>query len=208
MKATEAIRRLAASPTGPQTSFSYFDVVRSVFLIASNPGVGRKRLAESLGLGEGAVRTLLSRLKAAGIVRSDRRGCYLTEKARPIYEELASNISIPKLIDVGGTWPFPSNVAIVVKNAAGKVRRGIEQRDSAIRAGAGGAMTLIHRGGRLLMPEACDVTSEYPDFARRVLGQLELGENDVVIIVGANSRVEAENGAIAAALATLGFSNH
>jgi hypothetical protein len=40
-----------------------------------------------------------------------------------------------------------------------------------------------------------------------VLEQLELGENDVVIIVGANSRAEAENGAIAAALATLRLLN-
>ncbi len=205
MRAAEIITRLGRPPAGPQTSFSQVHVVRALLLIASSPGIGRKRLAEALGLGEGAARTLLSRLKEEGLIRSDRTGCYLTQKAQPIYEDLSANMTQPKPIDVSSTWPYLSNVAIIVRSAADRVGRGIEQRDSAIRAGARGAMTLVYKGGRLLMPGISDVSTEYPDFAERVLEQLHPNDYDVIIIVGADNRLEAENGAIAAALVTLGL---
>lgn len=208
MRSLEVIRRASSQgQPGPPPSFSHFHVVRAIYLIAENPGIGRKRLAEALGLGEGVARTLLSRLKAEGLVRVDRAGCFLTKAAKALYSELIARIGRPRVLDIRNTWPYPFSVGIVIRGGAGLVRKGLEQRDAAVRAGAKGAMTLVYHSDRLLMPGISDVTAEHPDFASKILEEVRPEEGDAIIISGAENIHDAENGAVAAALATLGLEN-
>lgn len=204
MKALEIIKRASGqSQPGPTPTFTLVHAIRALYLIAENPGIGRKRLADALGLGEGVSRTLLNRLKNEGLIRTSRTGCFLTETAQNLYRELTLRISRPKRLEIRDTWPYNYSVGVIVKEASGLVKRGLEQRDAAIRAGAGGAITLVYRSGRLLMPEISDVSSEHPDFAKKIVEEMTPGEGDVIIISGADSISDAENGAMAAALATL-----
>ncbi|MEM0481539.1 MAG: DUF4443 domain-containing protein [Nitrososphaerota archaeon] len=206
LRALEAIRRASGQgQPGPTPSFSHFHVVRAIYLIADSPGIGRKRLAEALGLGEGVARTLLSRLKIEGLVETDRTGCFLTGKAQALYSELMARMGRPRLLEIRDTWPYPVSVGIVVKGVADLVKRGLEQRDAAIRAGAKGAMTLVYQAGRLLMPAVSDVTAEHPEFANKILEAMRPEEGDAIIISGAENLHDAENGVVAAALATLGL---
>ncbi|MEM0445792.1 MAG: DUF4443 domain-containing protein [Nitrososphaerota archaeon] len=205
MRVLEVIRRASGQGhPGPLPTFSLVHIVRAIYLIAENPGIGRKRLAATLGLGEGVARTLLSRLKSQGLVETKRSGCFLTDSAQTLYKELMTRMSRPHRLNIKDTWPYSYSVWITVKGAAGLVKMGLEQRDAAIRAGASAAITLVYQDGRLLMPNLSDVSGEYPDFAGKIIEEIRPAEGDVIIIAGANDLQDAENGAIAAALATLG----
>lgn len=83
------------------------------------------------------------------------------------------------------------------------VRRGIEQRDAAVRAGATGACTLVLKAHQYIMPmaEADDWKLQSEDSMIRDLeGLLQPKEGDAVTIVSAPDRGLAEHGAVAAAL--------
>ena len=64
---------------GPSTTFSMFHIFFALELMAQKP-IGRNKLAEKLGVGEGAIRTIISRLKDADLIATAKEGCSLTEK--------------------------------------------------------------------------------------------------------------------------------
>ena len=158
-------------------------------------------MAREVGLGEGAIRTVLSRLSGAGLIEVSRRGCRLTEEGRALLASLRS-----RLVELGPmvVRPIPAvGFAYLVRGAADKVRLGVEQRDEAVRAGAEGAMTLVFREGKLVMPGVSeDVGRDYPELWER-LEEVGLGEGDVVVIAFAGDERRARYGALAAALTLL-----
>jgi hypothetical protein len=83
------------------------------------------------------------------------------------------------------------------------VKRGIEQRDAAVRAGATGACTLIFKDRKLMMPmgehEEWTLASNESLF-QEIQQVLAPGNNDVITIVSASTPEMAEHCAVAAAL--------
>jgi hypothetical protein len=87
------------------------------------------------------------------------------------------------------------------------VKRGIEQRDAAIRAGATGACTLVYRKGKLAMPmgDREEWTPAPNDLLFEDLRKIfDPTEHDVITIVSASDNGLAEHCAVAAALTLLG----
>ena len=64
---------------GPSTTFTIFHVFYALEMMAQKP-LGRNKLAEKLNVGDGAVRTIISRLKEAGLIETSKEGCSLTKK--------------------------------------------------------------------------------------------------------------------------------
>lgn len=95
------------------------------------------------------------------------------------------------------------SAAVLVRRAGHLVKKGIEQRDAAIRAGATGACTLLLRGQEFLMPmgdsEEWRLNREDPLF-RDLKKSFSPEEGDVVVLSSASDRATAEHGAMAAAL--------
>ncbi len=69
---------------GPSTSFSIFHVFYALELLSLNP-LGRNKLAEKLNVGDGAVRTIISRLREADLIGTSKAGCALTQKGKDIW---------------------------------------------------------------------------------------------------------------------------
>lgn len=162
-------------------------------LIAERKGLGRKQLAKELGIGEGSARTILDRLKRQGLITSSRGGQSITAKGKRELGEALEYVQI----DAGDLTVGDVDVATVVRKAAAKVKRGIEQRDEAIKAGADGATMLIFKGGKLQFPDGfLEVKQEVRDELTRVF---KPREGDVIIIGTARDAVKAEAGAKAAA---------
>ena len=90
----------------------------------------------------------------------------------------------------------------MVKDAGHLVKKGIEQRDAALKAGATGACTLLLRGREFLMPMGGDEdwTLGPADSLFQDLKSLNPRAGDVVVISSAPDKVLAEQGAMAAAL--------
>jgi hypothetical protein len=178
-------------------------VVKALELIAGEP-IGRNKLSKELALGKGATRTLIERLKDQGLLTADRAGCALSKAGEKMWSAIHAAFPRKTTIRKSSLTLGSFNVAILVKEGAGKVRSGMEQRDAALLAGAKGATTLICSRGRLTVPpEQRDAAEETPEIYRVLTEQLKPGDSDAVVIGSADTFEKAEYGALAAALTIL-----
>ncbi|MDI6643083.1 MAG: DUF4443 domain-containing protein [Candidatus Hodarchaeaceae archaeon] len=178
---------------GPLPRFSEIHVRMALDLVAKHGRVGRKQLTEELGVGEGSIRTILNQLKERGLITSSRGGHALTAKGR---RSLGKPFELIQ-VDVGSLTVDKVNVATIVRGAAAKVKRGIEQRDEAIKVGATGATVLIFRGGKLQFPDGFLKVGKRS--TEVLMKSFNPREGDVIIIGSARDVVTAEAGAKAAA---------
>ena len=184
---------------GPSTTFSVFHIIRAIGFIA-NKAVGRSKLAEELAVGEGAMRTMIKRLKDAGLITTSKLGCVLTSKGLRLWGEYRTVFRRKAEIGKTELTLADYNVAILVKNSGHKVKSGMEQRDAAIMVGAKGATTIMVKGERLIIPSVSDIMAkDFPKVANQMVRLLQPEENDVIIIGSADSLNKAEYGTLAAA---------
>ncbi len=182
-----------ARAIGPLPRFAEVHVRRALELIAEHERIGRKQLAEELGVGEGSTRTILNQLKKRGLITSSRGGHALTAKGK---RSLGKPLEFTQ-IDIGSLTVDDINVATIVRGAAAKVRLGIEQRDEAIKVGAAGATVLIFREGKLQFPDG--ILKVGKKQAEVLIKIFNPREEDVIIIGSARDAVKAEEGAKASA---------
>ena len=195
-----------ASPKGPgpATTFSMFHIFYALELLAEKP-IGRNKLAEKLNVGEGAIRTIVSRLKKAGLIVTSKEGCILTDKGLSLWKSFVE--VYPKRSEIGKTALTTSkfNYAFLVRNKAHKVGSGIDQRDAAIMGGARRALVIVCRNGRLMIESVSNsIEEEFPEAAGEILEKLGPEDNDVVVIAGADDPLRARRGAFAASWVLIG----
>ena len=131
MRLKEILESLSASQAqGPQPGFQSFQLLDALLTIDREAPIGRKKLSEKLGVGEGTIRTMLQRLKAASLVEvKGKGGCSLSEKGKRLISELRERLVEAGSLSLRLPWDYPENYALMVRGASSKVRRGIEQRD-------------------------------------------------------------------------------
>jgi predicted transcriptional regulator len=189
---------------GPSTTFSIFHIFYALELMAEKP-IGRTKLAEKLNIGEGAIRTIISRLKDAGLIVTSKEGCNLTDKGLNVWEKFAE--VFPKRVEIEKTALTTSeyNYAFLVKNKGHKVKSGIDQRDAAIMGGARRAVVIVSKHGHLIIESVSNrIEKDFPEAANRILKDLKPEDNDVIIIAGADNLLKAKRGAFAASWVLLG----
>ena len=71
---------------GPSTTFTVFHIFYALELMSQKP-IGRNNLAKKLCVGDGAVRTIISRLRNAGLIETSKEGCSLTEKGLNVWRQ-------------------------------------------------------------------------------------------------------------------------
>jgi predicted transcriptional regulator len=185
---------------GRSPSFTMANVIRALAMIDRRE-IGRITLSKELGLGEGVTRTLLKHLRREGVVRVSRRGIALSNFGKEIASHLRSKISAGIEVQSSPVTVAHHNIAVLVAGVTHLIDKGIEQRDSAIKAGALGATTFVFSNNRLVMPTSKeDVFKDIPLVHEVLLSNLNPREDDVVIIGSGETKMSAEIGAIAAAL--------
>jgi predicted transcriptional regulator len=198
------LQGLAKLPSpGPAPAFTHIHISRALLAIGDEGPIGRIELSRELGLGEGAIRTIIRHLTLARVIVTARGGCVLTRRGLSLYNLLKSKLSKPFLVDAKQLALDKVSAAVLIKGAGHLVNRGIEQRDAAIRAGATGACTLVFRAGEFVMPMSENEEWKLsPDDSlfQELRKSFDLRNNDAVTIVSAPEKGLAENGAIAAAL--------
>lgn len=179
---------------GPTPSFTEMHLIKAMEIIGDEV-VGRKILSRKLKLGEGSVRTVVSRLEEADLITVSQDGCKLTERGREIYDELRSKFPRMSQVEASPLTVGTFNFGILVRDAAHKVRHGIEQRDAVVKAGASGATIFVYKNGKLIMPTISeDLMKDYPKVAKRIMEIFQPREEDVIIFGGADTREQAEEG--------------
>jgi len=190
---------------GPAPSFTGAHMLLAFLTIANSSYVGRKNLASKSGLGEGAVRTILRKLKDGGYVDTIRAGCYLTHSGKALAKSIYSNMSDVIPIPKSDLTMGDNQVALDLRGAGKNVHSGIEQRDSAIRIGAAGATTYVVRSGKFAIPGgSSNCEKDFPSQVwSRLKRDLKPRNDDAVILCGARDEVSAKLGALAAAITLL-----
>lgn len=184
---------------GPSPAFSIFHLLRAIELVGEKP-VGRSKLAENLSVGEGTVRTIVERLRSAGLIATSKAGCTLTSKGLTFWKEYRSVFKKGTEIGRSELTLADCNFAILVKDHEHKVKSGVEQRDAAVMAGAKGATTMIFKKKRLTFPSVSNgLTRDFSRATIQIVKLLEPEEDDVIVIGSADSPAKAEYGALAAA---------
>jgi predicted transcriptional regulator len=181
------------SAVGPLPRFTEIHTQMALQLMDKHGRIGRKRLMEKLGIGEGSMRTIMEQLRSRGLIISSRGGHSLTEKGR----KLLGTFPVFKWVDVTGLTVGKFSVATVVRGVAKKVGKGMEQRDEAIKVGADGATILVFKKGRLQFPDSFyDVRKKDSEM---IIDTFKPREGDVIVIGTARDVRLAEQGARAAA---------
>jgi predicted transcriptional regulator len=177
--------------------------------IGNSSAIGRQALAKKVGLGEGAIRTILKRLRDQGYVETNAYGCVLSPKGKKAFSEIKAKI--PKIVPIPETkLTIGSNqVALVVKGASSRVSNGIRERDASIKVGASGATTYLVRDSRFTVPKgSTDCEKDFPGTIwARLRGELQPKSGDVVIVCGSDNEITSELGAISAALTLVVYGN-
>ncbi len=188
---------------GPSTTFTVFHIFYALELMSEKP-FGRNTLAKKLNVGDGAVRTIISRLKEYGLIDISKEGCALTEKGAEVWKQIEQ--TFPERIEIPKSELITSdfNYAFLVKNSAERVHSVIDQRDAAIIAGARKALVIIFKDGHLRIECVSDsLEKDYPEAANQILKKLMPQENDAIIVAGAESALKAKRGAFAASWSLL-----
>jgi len=201
----EALRDVLSSDyKGPRAVFSEVHVLKAILAIGSAGAVGRGRLGSLVGLGQGEVRTLIKRMKEKDLIVIAPDGCKLSRKGEREFQRLREKVPWSSSVAAKSLGIGDACSAVLVRGAGKNVRRGIEQRDAAVRVGANGAFTAIFAKGRFTLPgEGADCEKDGPRELWSAARSAGPREGDVLIVVGADSEEAAELGALASALTVL-----
>ncbi len=193
-----AVRRLP----GPTPNFNLIHAVM-LLMILEGGAMGRKRISEVMGIGEGTARSLISRLRESGYVEVDRTGCRLSRRGRRELRELRRHLLGPREVVLselhrGGV------VVFMVRRAGLKPMNVVELRDEAVRAGGRGAIILLHMDGKLVFPETMEPVGKYGRNDELTLKEaLDPGDGDILVIGLGDSPREAKMAALAVSLVML-----
>lgn len=201
---------LAADYKGPRAAYGEVEIMKALFAMGnSKTNLGRAKLGQLTGLGQGEIRTLIARLKSSGLIVIDAKGCSLTETGRKEFSIISKSLQYSSLVESRPLGLGKYAWSIIIRGGVGKIRNGIEQRDASIRVGAAGALTVIYSSNKFMIPgveksEDADCEALGPSEPWKTIRSRGRPKNgDVVIVSWSDSTSIAENGALAAALTIL-----
>ncbi len=195
---------LSSDYRGPRAVFSEVHVLRAILTLGENGSVGRGRLGTILGLGQGEVRTLIKRMKESDLISIRPEGCKLSKRGEREFQMLKEKVPWSSRVRASSLGIGDECAGVLVRGAAKRVKKGLEQRDAAVRAGANGALTALFAGGRFTLPgEGTDCEKGGPRGLWTAVRSAGPKEGDAVIVVGADSKGAAELATLAAALTLL-----
>lgn len=182
---------------GPKRRFNQYHIWKALYSL-SRRKLGRKRLSEIVGVGEGSVRSIVSILLQENLISIRPSGMFITPQGKKHLEEISlRSVHIPD----NPLIPGINNTGFLVKGKGSRVGSGLELRDIAVRHGAMGVTSIIQKKGRLTLAPDFDIEDAYPEVAA-LLRELFPGmkRRDAIIVASALSPEEAEEGGFFAAL--------
>ncbi len=184
---------------GPVPKFNDYHIWKAFQCLDESSPVGRKRLSQLLGIGEGSTRTILSMMQDQSMITIGKSGILLTEAGAEFKKSVHMDVAD---VSIGDLTIGDRDYAVRVPRMARNVKYGCEERDAAIKSGATGATTLIYTNGKLIFPG-----SDYPvdpEIESKIRSVFSLKNDDVVIIGTGPTEESAEIGAVIAGLTIMG----
>lgn len=188
---------------GPLPQLTPLQLLNALLLIDREGPLGRRALASALQLNDGVIRGLLERLAESKLVTVTETGVQLSKVGKENLRRLLRQLSIKTIISLEQSDLVPANSAmgVHVSKAYRSGMNGIVQRDEAIKAGAGGSITIAVLGNKLVIPPDNKSIAELaPKDNAMLRSELEPTDKDLIIIGFGNDPGRALAGALAAVL--------
>ena len=182
---------------GPMFRFNDANVYWSLHLLSDGRRMGRKRLADEGGVGEGSMRRIIDTLKEWDFINIKQTGITITKAGISFLEQLPLR---PVNIFVEGSVAGACQQGVLVLGGADKVVNGMEQRDAGIKVGADGCTTIVIRDGVLMIPPDWNMDEKTPELAYKIRKEIGMTQSDALIIGGGETQALATEAAITAAL--------
>ena len=181
---------------GPMFRFTDANVYWALYVLSDGKRMGRKRLADEIGVGEGSMRRILETLRQWEMITIKQTGITITRSGLGFLAEIPIKVVDLDLKDaIVGTY----GQAVVVYGVGKKIENGMQQRDAGIKAGATGCTTLVIRDGVLMVPPDWNMDEKNPAVAARVREVTNITEDDAIIVGSAYDQHTAIVAALTAA---------
>ncbi len=181
---------------GPMFRFTDANVYWALYVLSDGKRMGRKRLADEIGVGEGSMRRILETLRQWEMITIKQTGITITRSGLGFLAEIPIKVVDLDLKDaIVGTY----GQAVVVYGVGKKIENGMQQRDAGIKAGATGCTTLVIRNGALMVPPDWNMDEKNPAVAARVREVTNITEDDAIIVGSAYDQHTAIVAALTAA---------
>ncbi|MBQ7701887.1 MAG: hypothetical protein IJT54_05735 [Candidatus Methanomethylophilaceae archaeon] len=173
--------------------FTDASVYWALYVLSDGKRMGRKRLSEEIGVGEGSMRRIIETLRERDMISIKQTGITITKTGLNYLKELPIEVVD---INLGDAVVGEFSRSIIVYGVSNKIQNGMQQRDAGIKAGASGCTTVVFRDGKLIIPPDWDLDKERPEIARKIREETDMSEKDVLIVGSGDD----SNAATAAAL--------
>ncbi|WII09799.1 hypothetical protein O8W32_02945 [Methanomassiliicoccales archaeon LGM-DZ1] len=182
---------------GPMFRFTDANVYYALYVLSDGRTMGRKRLAEEVGVGEGSMRRILEKFTEWGFVLIRQTGISITSSGKAFLEQIPLRLSDVQLESLSTTGPVQQSV--IVYGVAKKIVNGMEQRDAGIKAGATGCTTLVIRDGKLMIPPDWNLDEHSPELAYKIRKDTGITPDDAIIVGSGDTKIQAVVAALNAA---------
>ena len=180
---------------GPMFRFTDANVYWALHTLSSGKRMGRKRLADEIGVGEGSMRRILETLREWEMIQIKQSGITITRSGLGFLSEIPLKVID---VDLGDSIVGDYSQSVLAFNVADKIQNGMQQRDAGIRVGATGCTTLVIRDGNLIIPPDWNMDVERPEIAKNVRAT-GITDKDAIIVGSGNDQRTAMMAALTAA---------
>lgn len=181
---------------GPMFRFTDANVYWALHILSSGKRIGRKKLADDIGVGEGSMRRIIETLRERDMIMIKQTGITITKTGLSYIERIPIEIVD---VNIGDAVYGRFQKSIVVRGVAEKIQNGMQQRDVGIRVGALGCTTIVIRDGKLMMPPDWMLDEKNPELAETIYEKTKLTDKDALIVGSADDDKKAMVAALTAA---------
>jgi hypothetical protein len=182
---------------GPMFRFNDANVYWALYILSDGRRMGRKRLSEEVGVGEGSMRRIIDTLKEWDFISIKQTGITITKAGLSFLDQMPIE---PVDINLAGSVVGDYQQGVIVRGSAKAVNNGMEQRDAGIKVGAEGCTTIVIRDGKLMIPPDWNLDERDPEVASLIRNEFKLTADDALVIGGGMTKASAVEAAVIAAL--------
>jgi predicted transcriptional regulator len=172
-------------------------VVTVLNIIHDMQPIGRNYIKMLIGLGEGTLKTMLSRFKEMGLAITDKAaGVILTERGTKIVEDLKDVIKIREISLPYNGWENSTLISLRNGREVLKKITFLELRDEVVKQGSKGAMISYFENGEITFPPEKHWVSEAVKIINDKCKEISCEEEDLLIVIPQKDKLVAFKSAL------------
>ncbi|MDR3074635.1 MAG: hypothetical protein LBU30_01185 [Candidatus Methanoplasma sp.] len=181
---------------GPMFRFTDASIYWALYTLSDGKRMGRKKLADRVGIGEGSMRRIIDTLKEWNFILVKQTGITITKAGQAFLNQIPIRVVN---VDLGDSTVGAYTQGILVMGVSDKIHNGMQQRDAGIKVGATGCTTVVIRDGVLMIPPDWNIDERDPDLAYKIRKDTGITQNDIIIVGSADTKTLAVEAAVNAA---------